>query len=117
MDDETGNWPISDELQDDMEELKYSFQADPLPLYDDGHLVEPSFTDDVINGAIVEVHFGILHWHLSNFDSFQANVDKVIILRPGYKRHSSNYKRPHPTDDVSEPEKKKARHDESSSSN
>ncbi|KAG1826974.1 uncharacterized protein BJ212DRAFT_1474175 [Suillus subaureus] len=55
---------------------------------------------NVINGTIVEVHFGIFHWHISDFDSFQANIEKIIILKLGYGHHTSNYKHPHPSDAV-----------------
>ncbi|KAG1813216.1 uncharacterized protein BJ212DRAFT_1482686 [Suillus subaureus] len=112
MDEETQNWPIAEELVGELDELKYTFQADLLPLYHDGHLVEPSHAQNVINGAIVEVHFGILHWHISDFNIFQANIEKIIILKLGYRHHTSNYKCLHPNDTVSEPEKKKSCHDE-----
>jgi hypothetical protein len=55
----------------------------------------------IINGALVEDHFGVLHWHLRDFD-----------LKLGYRHHPSTYKCPHPIDAVSELEKKKVRHKE-----
>jgi hypothetical protein len=109
MDEETRNWPIPAEFADEFDGIKYNYEADLLPLYHDGHLVEPSDTNAVINGAIVEVHFGIRHWRIADFDSFQANVEKIHILRPAPIHHTSNYKRPHPADNVKEPEVKKSR--------
>ncbi|KAG1774802.1 hypothetical protein EV702DRAFT_1199899 [Suillus placidus] len=85
MDNETRDWPIPENFAIELDKIKYGYEAEPLPLYHDGHLVEPSHANDVINGAMVEVHFGILHWHIGNFDSFQANVEKNRDLEAGFR--------------------------------
>jgi hypothetical protein len=54
----------------------------------------------------------VLHWHLCDFNSFQANIEKINILKLGYQHHPSTYKCPHPSDTVSEPEKKNVCHEE-----
>jgi hypothetical protein len=107
MDDETCDWPISDTFTEELNKLKYNFQAIPLPLYHNGTLLSLLAHRKVINDAMVEVHFGILHWHIRNFNSFQANIKRIIILKPGYRCHMSNYKCPHSDNEESEPEAKR----------
>ncbi|KAJ8583622.1 hypothetical protein M405DRAFT_845695 [Rhizopogon salebrosus TDB-379] len=109
MDQETQNWPIPHELADEFDGIKYTYQANPLPLYHDNHLVDPSHTNAAINGALVEVTFGIRHWRIQDFDSFQANIHKIVILRPGPTYNPECVKRSHSNVQVEEPESKKAR--------
>ncbi|KAG2113590.1 uncharacterized protein F5147DRAFT_789267 [Suillus discolor] len=104
MDEETRNWPVPDQFASEFDEIKYNYQVIPLPLYHDGHLVEPSMANEAINGAIVEVQFHIHHWKIKQFDSFQANVEKVEILCPGPVHHTSSYKRPRPKEKDNERE-------------
>ncbi|KAG0693310.1 hypothetical protein DFH29DRAFT_1007404 [Suillus ampliporus] len=111
MDDETRFWPIPDDFAKEFDDIKYSHLAHPLPLYDDGRLVEPSHVNEVINGAIVEVHFAIHHWQIGNFSTFQANIQKITMLRPGIGHRTSDHKRPHPSGKVGKPEMKKTRHE------
>jgi len=108
MDDETRNWPIADEFITEFDGIKYNYQAVPLPVYHDGHLVEPSHTNAIMNGAMVEVELAIHHWRIQDFDSFQASVEKIVILHPGATHHTSAYKRPH-SNSPAEPQKKKLR--------
>ncbi|KAG2107119.1 hypothetical protein BD769DRAFT_1393040 [Suillus cothurnatus] len=117
MDEETHNWPIPDQFVTEFDMLKYNFQATPLPLFHDGHLVEPSMANEIMSGAIVEVHFGIHQWRIQQFDSFQASVERIVILRPAPRHHTSAYKRPHSkTTDDKEPEVKKTRYNAEASS-
>jgi len=117
MDEETHNWPIPDQFVTEFNMLKYSYQATPLPLFHDRHLVEPSMANEVMNGAIVEAHFRIHQWHIQQFDSFQATVEGIVILRPVPRHHTSAYKRLHPkTTGNNEPEVKKTRHNAEASS-
>jgi hypothetical protein len=92
MDEETHNWPIPDQFVTEFDMLKYSYQATPLPLFHDRHLVEPSMANEVMNGAMVEAHFRIHQWHIQQFDSFQATVEGILILRPAPRHHTSAYK-------------------------
>ncbi|KAG1725058.1 uncharacterized protein EDB91DRAFT_1087240 [Suillus paluster] len=111
MDDETKNWPIPDEFAHDFDGLKYSMAAELLPLYHEGHLVEPRHANQIINGAIVEVQFSIQHWRIKDFDSFQATAQKVTVLRLGPVHIPSNYKRANPEADLDEqPKTKKPRY-------
>lgn len=117
MDEETRNWPIPDQFVAKFDDLKYNYEACPLPLFHDGHLVEPSMANEVMNGAIVEVQFNIHQWHIQQFDSFQANVEKVVILRPSLTHHTSRYKRPlSKTTDDDEPKAKKTHYNAEASS-
>jgi hypothetical protein len=115
MDDETKNWPIPDQFANEFDAIKYKFEAHPLPLYHDDHLVQPQHANEILNGAIVEVQFGIQHWHIKNIDTFQATPHKVTILKLGPIHVPSNYKRPNPsgdTDIAGQPKSKKMRSSE-----
>ncbi|KAG1751262.1 uncharacterized protein EDB91DRAFT_1243529 [Suillus paluster] len=111
MDDETKNWPILDEFAHDFDRLKYSMAAELLPLYHEGHLVEPRHANQIINSAIVEVQFSIQHWCIKDFHSFQATAQKVTVLRLGPVHIPSNYKHANPEADLEEqPKTKKTRY-------
>jgi hypothetical protein len=67
--------------------------------------------NEVMNGVIVEAHFRIHQWRIQQFDSFQATVERIVILRPVPRHHTSAYKRPHPkTTEDNEPGVKKTCH-------
>jgi hypothetical protein len=119
MDEETKNWPIADEFATEFDAIKYKFEAHPLPLYHHDHLVQPQHANEILNGAIVEVQFSIQHWHIKQFDSFQATPHKITILKLGPIHVPSGYKRPNPDEDSKaseEPVQKKACHNEEASS-
>ncbi|KAG0705631.1 hypothetical protein DFH29DRAFT_872974 [Suillus ampliporus] len=107
MGNETHFWPIPDDFAKEFDDIKYSHLAHPLPLYDCGHLVEPLHVNEVINRTIVEVHFAIHHWQIGNFNTFQANIQKIMMLRPGIGHHTLDYKCLHPSGKVGKPEVKK----------
>lgn len=112
MDDETKNWPIPDEFGTEFDTLKYSMRANPLPLYHDNHLVDPVHANEIMNGAMVEVQFSVQHWHIREYDTFQATAEKISILKLGPIHVPSHYKRANPEEhDTGQPETKKARVD------
>ncbi|KAG1802346.1 uncharacterized protein BJ212DRAFT_1304883 [Suillus subaureus] len=85
MDEETKNWLILDDFAKDFNTIKYKFAAHPLPLYHNDHLVQPEHANEILNGAIVEVQFHIQHWHIKEFDSFQATAEKIYQDNPYQK--------------------------------
>jgi hypothetical protein len=48
---------------------------------------------------MVEVQFGIQHWHIKDADTFQATPEKVTILKLGPIHALSNCKWPNPSGD------------------
>ncbi|KAG1859733.1 hypothetical protein F4604DRAFT_1684490 [Suillus subluteus] len=100
MDDETKNWPIPDDFTEEFDALKYKMAVQPSPLYYEDHLVEPAYTNQIMNGAIVEVQLTIQHWCIQDFDSFQATAEKVTILRLGPIHVPSHYKRLNPNEEI-----------------
>jgi hypothetical protein len=115
MDEATKNWPIPDDFSHDFDALKYTMQAVPLPLYHDNHLVDPVHANEIINGALVEVQFTIQHWHIKDYDTFQATAEKINILKLGPIHVPSNYKHANPSGDSTvpgQPDTKKARYEE-----
>ncbi|KAG1873910.1 hypothetical protein F4604DRAFT_1765818 [Suillus subluteus] len=109
MDEETRNWPIPDKLVRDFDALKYKFEAHPLPLYHEDHLVQPVHANKILNGAMVEVQFHIQHWRIKDIDSFQATPQKVTIVKLGPIRVPANYKRRIGDEDEEQPESKRTR--------
>jgi hypothetical protein len=75
-------------MVDDYERIKYKYQPVPLPIFnnDNEHFVEPLEANHAIKNALVEVHFGIIHYKIGKaghtHDSFTAVPKELIILNP-----------------------------------
>jgi hypothetical protein len=100
VDSETENWPLSSNLREELDRIKYEYRALPLPVYIGNNFVEPRNVNEAIRGALVELHFE-LH-HSDNFmrrqDFFSASIEQIMILQPGQPRRTSPYKRRDPRD-------------------
>jgi hypothetical protein len=107
MDQETSEWPIPDEFALHFDSIKHHFKPSALPVFYEGNLVEPMHTNTALNGSIAEIEFTVRHWKIQDHDTFQANAEKITILRLGAVHHNINYKRPHVNDDKGQPENKK----------
>ncbi|KAG1720435.1 hypothetical protein EDB19DRAFT_1835988 [Suillus lakei] len=103
MDEETNNWAIPDDFSKDFNTLKYRMKADPLPLYHENHLINPMHMNKIISSALVEVQFSLQHWHIKDYDTFQATAQKITILKLGAIHVPSNYKCPNPSGDKTIP--------------
>ncbi|KAI9435942.1 hypothetical protein H4582DRAFT_1854634 [Lactarius indigo] len=99
VDDETDKWPVPEDLQPDLDDLKFEYQAMPLSVYRSDKIVPVDLVSKVVKGALVEVHFELHHYHIRNkesssdFDSFNATIEQVIVLQPGEAPVDSPYKR------------------------
>ncbi|KAG2089313.1 uncharacterized protein F5147DRAFT_780644 [Suillus discolor] len=82
MDEVTDKWPIAPDHEDDFIRIKYTHEAVPLPVFQDGKAIQPLEINRALEGALVEIYLSIHHWHFSGYDSFQAKMEKVIILHP-----------------------------------
>ncbi|KAG1889418.1 hypothetical protein F4604DRAFT_1915291 [Suillus subluteus] len=94
---------------------KYSHHVLPLPVFEDKKPVAPLDINRTLEGALVEVHLLVQHWHLSGYDTFQAKADRINILK-----HSASVPAKHhldsKTNDLQPPHKKLETAPEASSS-
>ena len=75
--------------------MKLSYEASPLRLYRGNSLVEPADVNDALTGAVVEAFFIIRHYYLRDkkFDTFNADIQQIKILKPGSSIARSGFKR------------------------
>ncbi|KAG2359300.1 hypothetical protein BDR07DRAFT_1415406 [Suillus spraguei] len=71
--------------------IKYTHRALPLPVFRDGIPISPLDINRTLDGALVEVHFEVHHWHVSGYDSFQAKAEGIDILRDSALIPSKHY--------------------------
>ena len=96
MDSETENWPVSSNLREELDRIKYEYCAQPLRVYrGDDSFVEPRDVNETIRGALVELHFELHHScnHTRDQDAFNGSIEQIIVLQPGKPRPTSPYKR------------------------
>ena len=90
----TEHWPVKASLQADLNKIKFDFEASPLPVYVEGRFVQPNDVQEMLRGALVEVHFELRHFYIQkdNRDSFNATVQQVLVLQPSVARPATAYK-------------------------
>lgn len=97
MDEETALWPVPIAISDDMQRVALTHTAVPLAVYKDATFVDPTEVELAIKNALVEIHFGILHYKIgrpgANFDSFTAAPKQLIVLKAAPLEPNSGYKR------------------------
>jgi hypothetical protein len=95
MDTETEVWPTPSKHKDEFESMKFDFMACPLRVYRHEIFVEPRDVNEALMGAVVEVFFAIRHCYLRDkkFDTFQADMQQIRIIRPGGSITTSGFKR------------------------
>jgi hypothetical protein len=101
VDEETDNWPISNDLQKDLCKIKRTHYVQPLRAYLDGHFIEPNDVNGILANALVEVHFSLKHYRIQRegdkgFDSFTANIEQINVLKRGAPKAPNPYKRHNP---------------------
>ena len=105
------NWPVSDRAQSSLREITLTHIVNPLPVYefnrnkDELKLVSPKDYEKKLKGAVVEVHFALIHHHLKQLNRhiFNLHVREMIVHRKPLPGPSSPFKRrnrsfPHPKD-------------------
>lgn len=96
IDEETNEWVVPSEFQEEMDNLKDTHKAEPLKVYMGQQFIEPLNVQGALENALVEVHFTIQHYRIrreSAIDSFSAVIQQVLILKPGVGKSESPYKR------------------------
>lgn len=92
---ETEHWPVTADLQKELDALKYDFCAVPLRVYVNDRFVEPLDVNNTIRGALVEVHFELRHYFIAaeSYDSFNVTIEQILVLQPGAAPPDTPYKR------------------------
>jgi hypothetical protein len=96
IDEETNEWPVPSEFQEELDDIKETYQATPLKVYIGNKFVEPLDVCAALSNALVEMHFTIQHYRIakeSAFDSFSAVIQQILVLKPGVSKNASPYKR------------------------
>ena len=98
VDSETENWPLSSNLREELDKIKYEYCAMPLAVYIGNNFVEPRDVNEAIRGALVELHFELHHScnlmrGQAGQDLFNASIEQIMVLQPGQPRRTSPYKR------------------------
>ena len=86
VDNETENWPVLPKFRGDLDEIKYEYEANPLPVYTEtDKFVEPLDVKATIRGALVEVQFDLHHYCIRSKlqDSFNATMVQILVIQPG----------------------------------
>jgi hypothetical protein len=88
------------DLTDEMLNLMATHVVQPLRVYKDDKYIEPSDVNNVLKGSLVEIHFSLKHYRIFRrdegtkaFDSFNATIEQILVLKPGELRETSYYKR------------------------
>ena len=99
LDEDTETWPVPAEMIEDFERIKFNYQPVPLPIFnnDNEEFVELLEANHAIKNALVEIHFGIIHYKIGKagqtHDSFTAVPKELIVLKPAPVGVASPYKR------------------------
>ncbi|KAJ6463438.1 hypothetical protein C8R45DRAFT_519999 [Mycena sanguinolenta] len=117
------NWPIQPEhieAKAQLDAMKYTYRALPLPAYDiQGRVIPPEEYLTALKGAVVRVTVHLKHWAIANKnyrggrDTYTADVEnlRVLVAAPKLEGHPKSVpeKRKLPQTDPGAPSKKKVR--------
>jgi hypothetical protein len=75
--------------------MKFENMAWPLRVYRDNVFVEPGNVNEALTDAMVEVYFTIRHFYIreKKFDTFQADIQQIEIVKPDASIATSGFKR------------------------
>jgi hypothetical protein len=94
------DWPVPTELADEMSALITTHEVQPLRVYKDDEYIQPNDVNNLLKGALIEIHFSLKHYcifrkteGLKVFDSFSATIEQIVVLKAGENCGTSFYKR------------------------
>ncbi|KAF8267360.1 hypothetical protein EI94DRAFT_1801764 [Lactarius quietus] len=96
VDTETENWPVPTNMREKLDAIKYEYCTQPLLVYMvDDRFVEPPDVVDTIGGALVQLQFELVHYHISKnkHDSFNRTIAQITVIQPGAPPPTSSLKR------------------------
>jgi hypothetical protein len=78
------NWPVwHPEARKELARLKDTHVVEPIPAYDfAGNLIPPTEYERMLKGAIVRLHFRLVHWHINGRHIFNTVVEQMRVLVP-----------------------------------
>ena len=78
-------WPVADRCKGPLEDLVSSHDIQPLPAYDEKHvLIAPFQYESKLKGVLVEVHMAFYRHRIKRTkrDVFNAVLRGLVVLRP-----------------------------------
>jgi len=101
VDKETDKWPVAEEFQQHLRQIKKTHCAQPLRVYLNDKFVKPNDVNGVLANCLAEIHFSIKHYTFHRegevaHNSFNANVEQIIVLKRGEPKTQTPYKRANP---------------------
>ncbi|KAJ7467138.1 hypothetical protein FB451DRAFT_1178370 [Mycena latifolia] len=86
-------WPVKTEAREALEEISQEYNIREFVVYDtDQSRIDPLDIAGKLKGSIVECSFKLKHYSFRTDDSFNAEIEQVVILRPHPKQPPSPYK-------------------------
>ena len=98
LDEDTETWPVPMDMIDTFKNIKNNYRVQPLVVYDThNQFVEPLEVNNALKNALIEIHFGIVHFKIGRggdlHDSFTAVPKQIIILKTAPIQTPNTYKR------------------------
>ncbi|KAJ7086376.1 hypothetical protein B0H15DRAFT_347037 [Mycena belliarum] len=87
-------WPVKTDARSELESISKSHSIRDFIVFDtDNSRIEPLEIANKLKGAIVECSFKIKHFSFRNDDSFNGEIEQIVILRPPPTQPPSPYKK------------------------
>lgn len=95
IDDIMEHWPLPSTLRAFLDDIKSEYHVRLLCVYKGEKEVSPEQTNDILKGALVEIHFKLRHFQIWKppYNSYNGTMEQVIILQPGAPDSISAFKR------------------------
>ena len=95
IDQVTECWPMPQEYQTSLEDIKPTHKAVPLWVFANGKPVIIHDLQKVLPGTVVKMQFELHHFPIQqkNVDSFNAYIQQIQVIRPGKNRPQTAFKR------------------------
>ncbi|KAJ7102304.1 hypothetical protein B0H15DRAFT_943242 [Mycena belliarum] len=90
-------WPVKTEAREALEAITESHSIRDFVVFDtDNSRIEPLEIANKLRGAIVECSFRLKHFQIGDDDSFNAEIEQIVILRHAPSQPPSPYKKTTP---------------------
>ena len=97
----TEQWPVSEKTKEALERVAQTHNVVPLPAYDeDRERIDPADYHRKLSGAVVEVHFALMHYLIKQEKKsiFSAVMRQIVVLRAPTAPPVNPLKRSHLSD-------------------
>ena len=81
----TAGWPVFGKTKEALDGIAETHNVVPLPAFDEDHEhIAPEDYQRKLSGAVVEVHFALMHYLIKQEKKsvFTAIVRQIVVLRP-----------------------------------